>query len=197
MRAFVKQDVKEKLMRVARESGSEAVLAKIEKELGKDFNPEDYDRHMEKAFGDQYYEDEEADRKEVKNIAKEIEEELQDEDAEMQQEEEQMEELPQNAKSGDIWMCCDGCHKVIKPGKYYFECQTCDNFCFCKSCYGQNETHAHVFKKEKVPSSFKPPKNAKDLVSKAYIVCVSCGEDLGSKAKYVCKECEIYICKSC
>lgn len=32
----------------------------------------------------------------------------------------------------DMWYSCDGCFKVIKPGKFRFDCKTCDNFTYCQ-----------------------------------------------------------------
>jgi predicted RNA-binding Zn-ribbon protein involved in translation (DUF1610 family) len=36
----------------------------------------------------------------------------------------------------------------------------------------------HKFNRQKVPHTNKPPKNSKDLIAQAYMLCHSCGECL-------------------
>lgn len=99
----------------------------------------------------------------------------------------------------DIWYACDGCIKPIKPGKFRFDCKICDNFTFCQTCFRNNETHVHPFKKKKVPLSLAPPEENEVLLSKAYLLCKHCRKSLLDKSRRVfeCKTWECYICKDC
>lgn len=107
----------------------------------------------------------------------------------------------------ETWFACDGCQKAIESGDYRFDCTSCDNFCFCEKCYKKNKTHMHKFTRQKVPFQMKPPKNNKDLLKKAYMLCNTCGDCLleQSKSVYVCHTCSgdfkkgdiIYFCLKC
>ena len=90
---------------------------------------------------------------------------------------------------------------------YRFDCQKCENFTLCLSCYKDNTTHAHRFKKQKVPLGQGPPQNSSDLLAKAYMQCCTCKKSLLelSKRIYVCETCSLniaegdakYWCKKC
>lgn len=181
-------------------------ITSLEKEFGKEFNPKEFEKLMEEAVGDGYYQDEEE-----KDEESEDEEEAKDE----VKGEETVEKpklkisnrdvkkaLKQEAAEGnyDVWWACDNCFKPIKPGKYRFDCKICDNFTLCKQCFSDNETHAHEFKKEKIPSEYTPPKNSAQLLSKAYKICQECNKDISNeniKSKYFCSDCECFVCKAC
>ncbi len=45
----------------------------------------------------------------------------------------------------ETWFVCDGCQKPIDGGEYRFDCNTCDNFCYCERCYKRNKEHLHKF----------------------------------------------------
>lgn len=84
---------------------------------------------------------------------------------------------------------------------------TCENFCFCERCYKKNKEHLHKFKREKVQNQYKPPKNSRDLIERAYMLCHTCGDCLleQSKRVYICQECTtdlnkgdtLYFCLKC
>ena len=118
--------------------GSLEVLKKLERELGHDLEPAIYDKIV--GLND-------PDLKIIGNTA------LAD---------------TNNDEDYDEWWTCDGCMKPIKPGKTRFDCKTCSNFTFCKSCFRDNDNHPHEFKKEKVPSGNNIPKNAQELISQVY-----------------------------
>ena len=107
---------------------------------------------MEKAFGDGYYDEEEKER--------DLEKAPKTEDLEIPSPKAINIPEPEPEQGYDTWYCCDGCFQPIKPGKHRFDCKTCDNFTFCKTCFKANETHAHEFKKVKIPASNAPPPNS-------------------------------------
>lgn len=115
MKSVKKEEIAQKLREAKEISGSSAVLRKIEKELGTTFNADDYDRRMEHAFGDKYYE--EADKDKVMSDVSD-----QEEEEDEQGKEEMREQVPKPQETNDIWWSCDGCLKPIKPGKYRFDC---------------------------------------------------------------------------
>lgn len=86
----------------------------------------------------------------------------------------------QEGESNDFetWFACDGCQKPIEGGEFRYDCSTCDNFCFCERCFKKNKDHFHKFNRQKVPYQNKPPKNSKELIEKAYMLCHSCNECL-------------------
>ena len=88
--------------------------------------------------------------------------------------------IEQEEASGnyETWFACDGCQKAINGGEFRFDCVTCDNFCFCERCYKKNKDHLHKFNRAKVPLQNRPPKNVKELLEKAYMLCHSCGDCL-------------------
>lgn len=107
----------------------------------------------------------------------------------------------------ETWFACDGCQKAIEGGQFRFDCNTCDNFCFCEKCYKKNKTHLHKFNRQKVPVHLKPPTNSKELIAKAYMLCNQCGDCLldASKSVFICKTCTsdfesgdvVYFCLKC
>ena len=59
-------------MRKAEQIAGSKRVKKLEKEIVHDFDPQEYDRHMERAFGEKYYA-EEDDRDQLKGEAVEEE----------------------------------------------------------------------------------------------------------------------------
>jgi len=107
----------------------------------------------------------------------------------------------------ETWFACDGCQKAIDGGEFRFDCTTCENFCFCEKCYKRNKDHLHKFNRAKVPYQERPPKNSKELIEKAYMLCHECGECLmeQSKSVFICRTCTtdiskgdiLYFCLKC
>ena len=182
------------------------LLDKIEKELKTDFDPELYDRAMERMFDDRYYEAEDQDAeksaksksinmklmkdKEIEGVDdEEMKDEVQSDDENQEQYEREISksikkqvdkkiETEEAAGQFETWFACDGCQKPIEGGEFRFDCNTCDNFCFCERCYRKNKEHLHKFARVKVPHQNKPPKNSKELIQKAYMLCNTCGDCL-------------------
>ncbi len=146
---------------------SKRVLEKVERELKTDFIPELYDKAMEKVFDEKYYEapDEGASKAaKAKDLTMRL---MKDQELEAEEEEEEnvqeayereitkplIKQVEQKLEDGqfDTWFACDGCQKPIEGGEYRFDCQTCDNFCFCERCYRRNKDHLHKFSRQKVP----------------------------------------------
>ena len=188
----------------------------MEKELKTDFIPELYDKAMEKVFDERYYgaSDEDEGSATAKDLTVRL---IKDQDPEAAGEEDDGEEqyerelakpVTRQVEEGyDTWFACDGCQRAIEGGDYRFDCTTCDNFCFCEKCYRKNKDHLHKFTRQKVPVTQKPPKNSRDLIAKAYMLCSGCGECLleASKSAFVCQTCTsdfmrgdtVYFCLKC
>jgi len=95
----------------------------------------------------------------------------------------------------------------IPEGMFRFDCTKCENFSFCMKCYKANTTHAHRFKKQKVPLGQGPPQNNAELIAKAFMQCCECKKSLKdlSKRVFICETCSenvkegdaLYWCKKC
>ncbi|CDW72271.1 zz domain protein [Stylonychia lemnae] len=162
---------------------------------------EDQDEEMEE--GEQEH-DSEDDKKIMRNYEQELAKSVK---KQVKDKKKIVEEDLEDVQDYDTWYACDGCNKAIDAGEFRFDCNTCDNFTFCEKCYKKNKTHLHKFNRAKVPMQQKPPKNNKDLIEKAYMLCHTCGECLleASKRVYICKECSkdfekgdiMYFCLKC
>lgn len=165
------EEIRAKAEKIAKIAGIKNI-DKIQKELENEFDPQEYDKDMNEAFDEEYYQEQE-------------EEVPEGQDPELEISDINLEEIDENQeKREDVWWSCDGCFKAIKPGKLRFDCKECENFTFCEKCFEENESHAHTFKKKKVKPDFKPPKNATQLISKAFEVCSQCKNKIQG-VKYV------------
>ena len=150
------------------------LLEKIEKELKTDFIPELYDKAMERMFDDKYYEEPDAEAhhtaksKDI-NVKLMNDEEINEEESDDQEGDrgneafereitkpvkKQVENKIETNEVGEqyeSWFACDGCQKPIEGGEFRFDCNICDNFCFCERCYRKNKDHLHKFSRQKVP----------------------------------------------
>lgn len=211
-----------------------SLVERIQKELETEFIPDVYDKTMAKLFNEKYYEDEDDKEDEIEankvidmKLLQDQENEVGDPDAHeyleandkcKQDFEDQMgktvagkvQEIAHNKlleEGYSLWYSCDNCMQAIPELMYRFDCQKCDNFTLCLQCYKDNTTHAHRFKKQKVPLNQGPPQNSSDLLAKAYMQCCTCKKSLLelSKRVYVCETCSeniaegdaIYWCKKC
>ena len=99
----------------------------------------------------------------------------------------------------DVWYSCDGWIKPINPGKFRFDWKICENFTFCEKCFKNNDSHAHPFKKKKVPVSYAPPENNEELLEKAFVLCHHCRRWMirSNEKVFECKTWECFIWKVC
>lgn len=210
------------------------LVERVQKELETEFIPDVYDKTMTRMFNEKYYEDEaDQDGHEIegnKAIDMKL---LQDQgdmvepDAHEYRENEEkliadfeekvgktMTEKAHNTAQNkllddgyDLWFCCDDCMEPIPEGMFRFDCTKCENFTFCLKCYKANTTHAHRFRKQKVPQGQGPPQNSDQLIAKAFMQCSACKVSLLelSKRVFICETCSedhgqgdaVYWCKKC
>jgi len=180
------KDIKKKEIEARLQTLREVTGKDVEVELDAEFDPEAHDDAMNKMLGENYDDLEEtldgaavrakcyeADVKggiDDENSENEVvwdeetwweEKEEDDTPAETKEEVETNEgediDETEPEHEDDLWFLCDACDKAILPGKPVFECNTCENFALCKSCFKGRIHPPHKFKKSKVPGKCLPP----------------------------------------
>lgn len=212
---FKKQDILKKIEAIEKIAGTDKIKEIVD-ELENEFDPESFDKKMNKIFNDEYYEiyDKEEDIKEVieeksfdyktnKGIpTKEDLKKLEQDDQDL---EERGEHPEPDTNQESEWFYCDECKKAIKENKIKYECDQCPEYITCRDCF-KTITHAHKMKKSKVPVGCRPPDNWKDLIqgiaqeTEDSLICTKCAGEIISNYYYICEneECSDYkFCKTC
>lgn len=153
-----KKEIKEKINNLEKIAGTEKIR-ELADELEKEFDPENFDKIMNKIYNEEYYNNVNKE-KEENDLEKVIEEksfdyrsnkEIPDKQKLIENDREDYNYDNENENEEDNqWFYCDECLKAIKENKIKYECDICEDYSLCKTCF-TNKNHQHQMKKSKVP----------------------------------------------
>lgn len=171
-----KTEIKEKIKNLERIAGTEKIR-ELADELEKEFDPDNFDKIMNKVYNKDYYEivnnNKEKEENEIEKIIEEksfdyrsnkeiphkdfMDEENENEDNYDIQKDSNFAEGEyqdnynddENENGENQWFYCDGCLKAIKENKIKYEDEK-EDYCLCKKCY-TTKNHNRQMKKSKVP----------------------------------------------
>ncbi|CAD8141501.1 unnamed protein product [Paramecium pentaurelia] len=213
LKAAKKNEIISKLQKIQQVGGIKDAKLLLEEIDKKEFQPEEFDKKMERVFDEEYFEDEEESPEEL-----EQNEDAQEDDQEVQKNEqgqdvdnvikikptipicmkknlnqEEMDALKEEDVT--IWWFCDACKQTIEPNHFRWDCQICEDYTLCENC---NKEHPqHKLKKSLVPKFCKPPQTeeAQQLINQ-FKYCRACqikmteeNEYYESKKDYLCVDC--------
>jgi protein KRI1 len=140
-------------------------IKELADELKKEFDPENFDKIMNRIYNKDYYDsiNKEKEENEKEKIIEEKsfdyrcnkaisdkENLIQDDEDMYNDNEYNNDNEDENDNENNEWFYCDECLKAIKENKIKYECETCEDYTLCKSCFS-SKNHQHQMKKSKVP----------------------------------------------
>jgi protein KRI1 len=164
-----KAEIKQKIDYLEKVAGTEKIK-ELADELEKEFDPENFDRIMNKIYNKDYYDivNKEKEENEIEKIIEEKsfdyrsnkaipeKEKLIEDDEDLYNDNELNNDNAFDKNDNEIdnenneWFYCDECLKAIKENKIKYECDVCEDYTLCKSCF-TSKNHQHQMKKSKVP----------------------------------------------
>ncbi|CAD8059236.1 unnamed protein product [Paramecium sonneborni] len=208
-----KNEIISKLQKIQQIGGIKDAKLLLEEIDKKDFQPEEFDKKMEKIFDEEYFENEEDSPEELEQNEEEQEQDEQGDKKEQNLDvdnvikikptipiimkknlnQEEMDALQDEDVT--IWWFCDVCKQTIQPNNFRWDCQVCEDYTLCENCIQQHSQHK--LKKALVPKSCKPPKteDAQSLINQ-FKYCRACqikmteeNDYYQSKKDYLCVDC--------
>ena len=218
MQEIKKSEIMDKINKLTKVAGTEKI-AQLAEELDNEYNPDNFDKIMNKVFNEDFYNTKD---KNAVEIVEDIDEKkpdyytnaklefVENEDEEREEEDAENrefnkndypdnEEYEENEDDENEWWYCDDCKKVIKPGKIKYDCTTCDDFTLCRDCF-KTANHVHKMKKNKVALDAKAPDDWEDIIENLALNCTNCKNEIVDDYYFRCEECgveKMKVCKAC